>query len=511
MNFFKLQIFFWAFIAVVSGYALNITKRNTGCLMREFGKDKIVCVCNAEHCDSLIPDITRGKINVFTSTIKGARYSKSIHELEKSATAGKLIVIDRTKTYQSIIGWGGAFTDSTGINVNSLPHKVGEKLMRSYFAEDGSRYNLGRVPMGGTDFSTHSYSYDDGDADKDLRNFALAPEDFKYKIPLIKRALNLSKGKTKFLTAAWTIPKWMKKIEGGYLKDEYYQTWVNYFLKFLRAYKQKGIDFWGLSTGNEPSLAVFSFKKINTVTWNSELASLWIRENLGPTIRNSEFSDLKLLAIDDQRLYFPGYASKVMENISTRNFIDGFAVHWYENFLIGPKVLSETHDRFPDKFILSTEASTGYMPFFKHVDIGAWGRGESYVKDIIDNLNNWVTGWVDWNLALNLEGGPTYIKNFVDSPILVNAEAGEFYKQPMYYAIGHFSKFVPENSVRIDVSSNIRNVQVVGFITPGDSKYNHTVLVILNKNYQSTAVSFKDGTSFINLNVEAKSFTTVVY
>ncbi|KAK9892232.1 hypothetical protein WA026_019033 [Henosepilachna vigintioctopunctata] len=511
MNLFKLKIFLWAYIGVVSGYALHNTSGNTDCLIREFGKDKIVCVCNAEHCDNLIPDITQGKINVFTSTKKGARYSKSIYDLEDSATAEKLIVIDRTKTYQRIIGWGGAFTDSTGINVNSLPPKVGEELMRSYFAEDGSRYNLGRVPMGGTDFSTHSYSYDDGDVDEDLRNFALAPEDFQYKIPLIKRALKLSKGKMKFFTAAWTVPKWMKNNVGGYLKKEYYQTWVNYFLKFLRAYKQEGIDFWGLSTGNEPSLALVSFKKINTLAWNSELASLWIRENLGPTIRNSEFADLKLLAIDDQRLFFPGYASKVMENISTRNYIDGFAVHWYQNFLIGPKVLTETHDKFPDKFILSTEASAGYLPLTKHVDIGAWDRGESYVKDIINDLNNWVTGWVDWNLALNLEGGPTYVKNFVDSPILVNAEAEEFYKQPMYYAIGHFSKFLPEHSVRIDVSSSIENVQVVGFVTPGDSNNNHTVLVIMNKNDYSTALSVKDGTDFINFNVEARSFTTVVY
>lgn len=89
-----------------------------------------------------------------------------------------------------------------------------------------------------------------------------------------------------------------------------------------------------------------------------------------------------------------------------------------------------------------------------------------------------MTGWVDWNMALDTQGGPTYINNFIDSPILVNATAGEFYKQPMYYAIGHFSKFIPEGSVRIEAKSDA-NLPLVALTRPEpDGK---TVLVILNK------------------------------
>lgn len=54
------------------------------------------------------------------------------------------------------------------------------------------------------------------------------------------------------------------------------------------------------------------------------------------------------------------------------------------------------------------------------------------------DLEHWVTGWTDWNLALNMEGGPNWVHNYVDSPIIVNAEKDEFYKQPMFYAMGHF-------------------------------------------------------------------------
>ena len=39
-----------------------------------------------------------------------------------------------------------------------------------------------------------------------------------------------------------------------------------------------------------------------------------------------------------------------------------------------------------------------------------------------------------------------------DAPIIVNEETDEFYKQPMFYALGHVSKFFPENSKRIALS-----------------------------------------------------------
>lgn len=59
---------------------------------------------------------------------------------------------------------------------------------------------------------------------------------------------------------------------------------------------------------------------------------------------------------------------------------------------------------------------------------------------------------MDWNLALDESGGPNWAGNFVDSPIIVNKANDEFYKQPMFYALGHFSKYIPEDSVRIGIS-----------------------------------------------------------
>ncbi|XP_044747412.1 lysosomal acid glucosylceramidase-like [Coccinella septempunctata] len=483
------------------------------CLLREYGENKKVCVCNSEHCDYFSENLALDKVNIITSTQSGARYRTSVQDFETVSNSTNLITINRNKTYQKINGFGGALTDTAGVNIMSLPAGAAEHLMRSYFTGTGSMYNLCRVPMGGTDFSTRGYSYDDGPEDKNLSNFKLAEEDFKYKIPLMNLALNLSMSQTKlkFFTSTWTAPKWMKengKYAGGHLKKEHYQTWANYFVRFLEEYKKQGLEFWAISTGNEPLLAKLPFIKIPSVNWDSKTASIWIRDHLGPTLRSSRFSDIKLLAIDDQRLFFKDYVANVMKNETTRSYVDGFSVHWYLDTDISPKVLENTHQRFPEKFILSTEASSGFLPWQTHVDLGAWDRAEKYANDILENLNNWVTGWVDWNLALDTKGGPTYINNHIDAAIIVNATAGEFYKQPMYYAISHFSKFIPEGSVRIDAKSDV-NLPLVALTRPGPDK--KVVLVVLNKNNEDVPVTIKDELRHINLNLERRSITTVIY
>lgn len=97
-------------------------------------------------------------------------------------------------------------------------------------------------------------------------------------------------------------------------------------------------------------------------------------------------------------------------------------------------------------------------------------------------MNHWVTGWTDWNLALDLNGGPNWANNFVDAPVIVNATANEFYKQPMFYALGHFSKFIPENSVRVDLNveagSSLKKVKYVAF---KNDDLRQTILVLLNE------------------------------
>jgi glucosylceramidase len=488
--------------------------RAEDCLSRDYDHGGTVCVCNSDHCDTIPrPEkVEQPQLLIYTSNKAGSRFEQTTGQFEQSDAPDNQIRIDPAQKFQTILGWGGAFTDATGINIESLDEQLQETLLRSYFADDGIEYSMCRVPIGGTDFSTHGYSYDDGDVDKDLINFTLADEDHQYKIPLIKKALDLTENNLRLFASAWTAPTWMKtngEYAGyGFLLEEMYQTWADYFVKFLDSYQSEGIEFWGITTGNEPGLAMVPLNKISNVGWNSTQMGKWILNNLGPSIRNSNHSDINIMILDDQRMHLPSFVDQALEDNTTREYIDGIAVHWYTDILFPAKLLTETHDHFPEKFILSTEACNGIDLMVGPVVLGSWDRGEWYTIDIMEDLLNWVGGWIDWNMVLDPSGGPTYIDNFVDSPIIVNASANEFYKQPMFYHLGHFSKFAPSGSVRIDATSEVANVSFVAFQRPDDG----IAVVLMNRNEEAIPITIVDDSrGAAQVELSERSITTVLY
>ncbi|KAM6331067.1 uncharacterized protein FN964_015191 isoform 2-T2 [Alca torda] len=114
-------------------------------------------------------------------------------------------------------------------------------------------------------------------------------------------------------------------------------------------------------------------------------------------------------------------------------------VHWYLDSIVPASCsLEATHKLFPDHFLLYTEACSGFLTLRFSVSLGCWERGQSYSHSILTVLNHFVAGWTDWNLALDMEGGPNWVKNFVDSPVIVDSSKDVFYKQPMFYHMGHF-------------------------------------------------------------------------
>ncbi|VDN00299.1 unnamed protein product [Onchocerca ochengi] len=128
------------------------------------------------------------------------------------------------------------------------------------------------------------------------------------------------------------------------------------------------------------------------------------------------------------------------------------------------------------------------------------------------DLSHWVSGWTDWNLCLDLKGGPNFAKNYVDAPIIVNATADEFYKQPMFYILGHFSKFIPPGSVRIDLHFYLKPISYEGiaFVTPTHQR----VLVLLNRGNKSVTFSIEDRSKddiSLRIQLEPKSIATIIW
>jgi glucosylceramidase len=155
------------------------------CIPRS-GHDTIYCVCNTTYCDDLdaITKQEKGSVLLFETNKKGDRFKQTKLKFTSNDVSNDsfTLTIDKSKTYQKIIGFGGAFTDANGINLNTLPKDLASNVIKDYFSENGIEYTMGRVPIAGCDFSSHPYSYDDNPNDDNLTLFKLQTEDFDYKV-----------------------------------------------------------------------------------------------------------------------------------------------------------------------------------------------------------------------------------------------------------------------------------------------------------------------------------------
>ncbi|XP_018564712.1 putative glucosylceramidase 3 [Anoplophora glabripennis] len=489
---------------IVVTMACNIRKEENG----------FICVCNASYCDT-VPEVQALRFEQYQLYSTG-KFKPGLNTLigkfsEKRGRSQNIIKVNIEKRYQKIIGFGGAFTDATGININSLDEAVQENLLESYFGKNGIEYNLCRVPIGGTDFSPRPYTYDDYTDDTKLEHFKLQEEDLKFKIPFIRAAKKLRGGRNlKLFASAWTAPIWMKtnNVFTGYslLKEEYYQLWADYVIKFFDQYRLHNITYWGMTTGNEPmdGFITYTESKINAMGWVPLMLAKWINENLGPNIHRSPYEGLKIIIHDDARLTLP-YVVPLLLNESLK-YIDGVGVHWYWDDRVPADVLNLIKTDKKEVFLLSTESCI----FREGLTLGSWDRAARYIGSIIEYLENNFGGWLDWNMALDTSGGPTYIGYEADSPILVNASSQEFYKQPMFYAMGHFSKFIVPDSVRLETSytSKKDGVKSMAFLRPD----NLIAVVIFNNGTSNSKVQIQRSGIYSNLiDVEAKSIYTVLF
>lgn len=492
----------------------------TDCVPRSFEGDSVVCVCTAEFCDlpGVIDEPAHGTYTMITSSRLGERFNVSSSTVDTAPDPGATVTvtIPHGEVFQSMFGFGGAFTDATGINILKLPQEAQDWLMKSYFSPDGIEYNLCRIPIAGSDFSTRPYSYDDVEGDVELVHFNLTFEDYDYKLPFIRQARELAEKELLLFGSPWAPPAWMKEngmFNGtGGLLPEMWQPWSDYFVKFVQAYEAEGAPIWGLTYQNEP-LTGFEDWMWNTCAWSAEDARDFIKNNWGPTLEAAGMGDIQLMVLDHNRDALPWYPATILEDPDSNKYIDGTAIHWYDDDNTGPEVMDELQSLFPEKFLLYTEACDGWDAApGQRVILGDWYRAESYASNIIEDVNHWSTGWVDWNMALDMGGGPNWANNFVDSPIIVNEESGEFYKQPMFYAMGHFSKFVDPGDQLLpsSVSGGSEHIKSVAFEHYGPTDH-ACVVVLLNtgENEETLSVDVEDE-EYVNFVMPAKSIVTLL-
>lgn len=481
-------------------------------------------MCNRTNCDQI--DVRWPEVEGQAIQVESSRSGKRFRASKLGARRTQLardpqstIYVKLSETHQTILGWGGAFTDATALNVFNLSKPMSQKLIESYYGERGLQYNFGRVPIAGSDFSARAYSYDDVADDYDLEHWALAPEDTDYKIPMIQEAKKLTEARgeqLKLFASPWSPPVWMKtnnRWEKGHLKDDdrTWRSYSNYLMKFYQAYREKGIDFWGQTLENEPIQASVYGEYINSLEMNATEQIKFVTKYFGPALKaaGKGKDKFKLMVGDDSLIHTLSQVSDVMNDTEAAKYFSGVAFHWYNTDVYD--ILEQTYEAVKGKieFVLMTEACSGNNWLSKKVDLGNWDRGDAYALDIIEDLLRHSGGWIDWNMALNKGGGPNWATNIIDAPIIVDEVKDEFLKQPMYYTLAHFSRFFRPGSMRvgtsIDTKHDIRTVAVRNDTT------GHLIVVVLNRSFKDQQVSLKIDNGYkYAVALEARSIKTIV-
>jgi glucosylceramidase len=267
----------------------------------------------------------------------------------------------------------------------------------------------------------------------------------------------------KLVASPWSPPAWMKTnrsmIHGGALRADCRGAWADYFVRFVKAmHDEERIAVWALTVQNEPDAAQ---------PWESCEFSPWaeldfVANSLGPALERARLSQVKLFGWDHNRDGLPERASAMLGDPRSAKYLAGLAVHWYgrEAFAATSSVLSQ----FPEKQILLTEACVE-----GGAHAGEWAPAERYARNIIGDLRSGVCGFIDWNIALDMHGGPNHAGNLCHAPVLVDAASGEVHFQPSFHYIAHFSKFVRPGARRLRLKGANRALQSIAFVNPDGS------------------------------------------
>lgn len=414
------------------------------------------------------------------------------------------VFVDPDFKYQKIIGIGGAITDAAAETLYKLPKDKQREVLEAYYGKNGLGYNMVRTTMNSSDFSSDTYNYVK-DKDLSLSSFNIS-HDEKYKIPMIKSAQKLIGKDFTLFFAPWSPPAWMKTnndmLHGGKLLPEYYQTWANYYVKFIREYEKRGLPIWGLSVQNE-SMA--------TQTWESCIYTAddeanFVRNNLGPTLWKNGYKDKKVMIWDHNRDLMYQRATTTLSNPQTAKYISGIAYHWYETWTKSQPLfdnVAETHKAFPDKFLIFTEGCKEQFDFSKINDVAL---GELYGRNMLHDFNNGTSAWTDWNVVLDEKGGPNHVGNFCFAPIIADTRTGELHYTYEYYYIGHVSKFVNKNSQRVGSVSNRDFIVTSSFINTKGQLVN----VIMNQGENNTEINLWIEGQSAKISAPAHSIQTIV-
>ncbi|XP_063418502.1 uncharacterized protein LOC134701298 [Mytilus trossulus] len=455
----------------------------------------------------LVDAQTKHKVQVLLTTGDQSKLLSQEPDLHPSPTNGDgpEIVVDKSKQYQRMEGFGAAISNSAAYVIYHSPKR--HEIMRDLFSPaDGIGVSFVRITMGGSDLqAVPPYTYDDmpnGQTDFNMDHFSVN-KDREFFIPIIKEALSLNP-KLKILGSPWSPPAWMKSSNSLYGGDfhvdydgKYQQALSLYFVKFIQAYKAEGIDIHAITIQNEPRYQTTGYP---TMTMSWQIQRDLVKWHMGPLFLSNNI--YTRILIFDHNWDIHAYPENILKDHDAAQYISGVAWHCYG----GDKSESATfHSKFPNVDNYFTECS-GFASAPHFSDNLVWNLDVLFIHQ----PTCWVKSVVLWNIALDDQWGPQVqvsgCKN-CRGVITVPRGSNVYRKEVEYYVIGHLSKVAQTQSMRIDSTDNVDGLRSVAFENPDGT----IAVVILNKQDQTKSLNVNIDGNIYHFSLNGKSVVSMLY
>lgn len=416
----------------------------------------------------------------------------------------RVIYLDPKRKGQSFLGFGGALTRATIENLLLLDKKKRKEVLDAYFSTSGLNYSLLRLTISSSDFGSDCYDYLEKEGD--LSSFSLKEEE-EFLFPILEELLPY-RNDWQFLASSWCPPAYMKengdRCYGGHLRRECYADYGEYLALTLATLKERGIKVDYLTVQNEPE-AVQLWESMEV---SAQEESLIIKEGIVPALKRHNLKETKIIIWDHNKDEIVRRANVTLEDKEVDEMVYGIGYHWYvsDNF----ENLDLTHALHPDKHLFFTEgcvelANIAYGDK-KEEKNDLWEHGWRYAHNIIQGFKRHTEAFFDWNLLLNEKGGPTWVSNYCEAPIMYDRTKDELIYNPSYYYIGQFSRFLKRGARVLYSSCDFeKDVETLAFENPNGE----LLLFVLNRGWNQQAVLLL-GEKRARISLPSDSLTTFI-
>ncbi|MBD8897511.1 glycoside hydrolase family 30 beta sandwich domain-containing protein [Rhodanobacter sp. DHG33] len=412
------------------------------------------------------------------------------------------IVIDTSRTFQTITGFGAAMTDSS---VWLLDHALDDDQRFDFLQEmfgppPGLNLDMARVTIGASDFSLKPYTLDDmpgGQTDPSLAHFNITAE-LHDLVPVLRETMEINP-QLHIIATPWSAPTWMKSIDalnGGTLQPQYEAAYAQYLVKYIDAMQGQGIPIWALTVQNEPGFEPLTYPGM---LLPADARARIIGKYLGPALADR---DPQPLIFDwDHNWDEPQQPLAVLANPEARRYVDGVAWHCYAGDV---NVQNRVHRAYPDKDAYLTECSGGDWASAKNGELLLFAR-----DILLMSLRDWARGAMYWNIALNEKHGP-HSGGCIDCKgmVTIDSKTGAIHRNDEYYAFAHYSRFVLPGAVRVWSTATGPDIHNVAFRNAGDGSI---VLVVTNGTKEARHVSVVQDQLYFEYTMPPESVATFTW